>query len=447
MDDIVPFFTLDGSVGLYSKSEDDIFHSVYGALSEAYDKFILPANLDDYFKNNKEIKILDLCYGIGYNSKSFLNYFFQKRVPLTESNDTVYTDNISKGICTDTIHNDNILNSKYNNTIHVNNIFAKLFFNNSKNNKNNNSENKNFKIKIDAVDINDNLMKLSPLLTTKSMFDKYDDIGIEKVDRYLNSGKTFKKKYKLKKEVNMLILMALLNNLSETYLSKDFCKLLEDLDWKNYISKDMCRFMKFYITYVSNSIPRQYKSSFLHNIYYKHISKSYKNTLKVLENNEISFRSIIDDARHFLLSNDFSYDLIFLDAFTPSKCPNLWTYDFFKLLYSHLSEQGKILTYSNSASVRNAFLQSGFYIGKIYNKNEDEFTGTIAVKNPNYIKYNLSEYERGLLNTKAGIMYSDEYLNDKNENIIERRNVECEQSSLISATKYKNNYKGDKNEI
>ena len=78
MYELYPYFTNDGSVGLYSPKDDDIYHSTYGALTEAYEKFILPANFDEYFKNNNEIKILDICFGIGYNTKSFLNYFFEK---------------------------------------------------------------------------------------------------------------------------------------------------------------------------------------------------------------------------------------------------------------------------------------------------------------------------------------------------------------------------------
>ena len=42
-----PYFTNDGSVGLYSEEDDDIYHSTYGALTEAYEKFILPANFDN----------------------------------------------------------------------------------------------------------------------------------------------------------------------------------------------------------------------------------------------------------------------------------------------------------------------------------------------------------------------------------------------------------------
>ena len=103
MKDFEGYFTLDGSVGLYSASDNDIYHSVYGALSEAYDKFICPANLNEYFEKNNKIEILDICYGIGYNTKSFLNYFLEniyqkknkKNKTLTANIDPIYTDNIS----------------------------------------------------------------------------------------------------------------------------------------------------------------------------------------------------------------------------------------------------------------------------------------------------------------------------------------------------------------
>ena len=75
MKDILAYYTKDGSVGLYDCKTEDIYHSVYGAYSEAYDKFILPSDIASYLSKNNKIKVLDLCYGIGYNTKSFLNYF------------------------------------------------------------------------------------------------------------------------------------------------------------------------------------------------------------------------------------------------------------------------------------------------------------------------------------------------------------------------------------
>ena len=82
MNDFLPYITNDNSVGLYDKDVDDIYHSASGALSEAFEKFILPIDFND-LKRNKNINVLDICYGIGYNTKAFLsNFVFNNRVPL-----------------------------------------------------------------------------------------------------------------------------------------------------------------------------------------------------------------------------------------------------------------------------------------------------------------------------------------------------------------------------
>jgi len=76
-----PYFTNDGSVGLYSEEYDDIYHSASGALTEAYEKFIYPINWDNLLLHD-DIRILDICYGLGYNTKSFLNFMFENQKKL-----------------------------------------------------------------------------------------------------------------------------------------------------------------------------------------------------------------------------------------------------------------------------------------------------------------------------------------------------------------------------
>lgn len=127
---------------------------------------------------------------------------------------------------------------------------------------------------------------------------------------------------------------------------------------------------------------------------------------------------------------------MFLDAFAPVKCPSLWTVDFFKLLFEHLGENGKILTYTNSSAVKNAFINAGFHVGKIYDEDLKKITGTIAVKNKSLIKNELTEYDLGLIKSKAGIFYRDEGLNASDETIIARHEIEFETSELISSSKY-----------
>ena len=65
--------TDDGSVGLYSNVINDIFHSKSGAKKEAFDKFIVPSFLNKLIISNDRVNILDICYGIGYNTKAALS--------------------------------------------------------------------------------------------------------------------------------------------------------------------------------------------------------------------------------------------------------------------------------------------------------------------------------------------------------------------------------------
>jgi len=71
MQNIEIFKTDDGSIGLYNKELDEIYHSKYGAKKEAYEKFIEPCKII----NNYSLDILDICYGIGYNTKCAIENF------------------------------------------------------------------------------------------------------------------------------------------------------------------------------------------------------------------------------------------------------------------------------------------------------------------------------------------------------------------------------------
>ena len=71
MKDIVEFITKDGSVGLYNTKLNEIYHSKEGAKKESIDKYISHALV----LKNEKVDILDICYGIGYNTKTALEYF------------------------------------------------------------------------------------------------------------------------------------------------------------------------------------------------------------------------------------------------------------------------------------------------------------------------------------------------------------------------------------
>ena len=107
-----------------------------------------------------------------------------------------------------------------------------------------------------------------------------------------------------------------------------------------------------------------------------------------------------------------------------------------------------LLTYSKSAAVRHAMMINNFELGKIYNKNDGRFYGTVASKNPNLIKYKLNDYDLGLLKTLAGVTYKDKSLNLTNQELIKNRNKELKNSTLQSSSSFIKEFKGDnKNEI
>lgn len=64
--------TDDGSVGLFDDNVNDIYHSSSGAYKEAIDKFVIPSQPERF--KNFNCRVLDICYGIGYNTKALLNY-------------------------------------------------------------------------------------------------------------------------------------------------------------------------------------------------------------------------------------------------------------------------------------------------------------------------------------------------------------------------------------
>ena len=469
MDDFIPFFTNDGSVGLFSQSDNDIYHSVYGALSEAYDKFVFPIDLENYLKYKSDINVLDICYGIGYNSKTFIDNFIKlflrkKKYIFTfhaENNDSIYTDNILNDKCIKAIGTNNIFNlfnQKTKNNVQkksvnfeylINNIckndsksYENEFYNNSeKNNAKNNTELNNFnnnkyRLNIDAVDIDSQLVLLSPFFKEKRFNFKKNKTGILKIDKYLNYAFGNQNRYRLLDESKYIILKYLIDDFGEEKILDNYKKFVSNPVYEKFIDKNMADFMKFCSRLGYKYFKKENKSTFLHNIYYRYVSYRYKNHLNELKNPDISLKFHINDARQFVLNTNKKYDFIFLDAFTPAKCPALWTYDFFYNLYNILSDGGIILTYTSSAAVRNAMIKNNFYIGNIFNQNENKFTGTLAAKNKNAIVYPLSEYDKGLLETKAGIVYRDAAGDASNSDIINLRIDEANKSNLQSATQY-----------
>ena len=291
MNDFLPFFTLDGSVGLYSTIDDDIYHSVYGALSEANDKFVLPIDFYNYFTNKNDINILDICYGIGYNSKSFLNYFIKnfllkknnKKSFLTVYNELIHTDNIltstKSGKYNESIYTNNIFN-KYFKKLNINENFLSVsfdFLNNSNqlniqnknknkdkdtnkneliksplldNQGNNNHKNiinnqyENITVNIDAVDKDKTLMILSPFFKSNEKLFMREKTGIKKIDKYLSSNNKLDKRYLLSKNVSAILVKNIIDEFGYESVHEICKNFLSKPKNRKFIDQNMLNFAK-----------------------------------------------------------------------------------------------------------------------------------------------------------------------------------------------------------
>ena len=77
MDDLKKHTTQDGSLSLYSVNYEEDFHDKDGALKESIDKYLLPAELDQ-FSNTEKILVLDVCMGLGYNTGCILEELLKR---------------------------------------------------------------------------------------------------------------------------------------------------------------------------------------------------------------------------------------------------------------------------------------------------------------------------------------------------------------------------------
>jgi tRNA U34 5-methylaminomethyl-2-thiouridine-forming methyltransferase MnmC len=147
---------------------------------------------------------------------------------------------------------------------------------------------------------------------------------------------------------------------------------------------------------------------------------------------------LLNDARQAiqsLVTQNWQADAIFLDPFSPPKCPQLWTVEFISLLSKCLTPQGRLATYSSSAAVRTAFLSAGLNIGSITGAGRKS-PGTIAAfEYKNLPELSIMEQEH--LQTRAAIPYRDRSLQDRAEQIIVRRQQEQQKSAQESTSQWR----------
>ncbi|MDR2967728.1 MAG: SAM-dependent methyltransferase [Methanobacteriaceae archaeon] len=132
-----------------------------------------------------------------------------------------------------------------------------------------------------------------------------------------------------------------------------------------------------------------------------------------------------EDARETIKKlEDNSYDVIFLDPYSPAMAPELCTVEFFRELKRVIKNDGIIATYTLAAGVRYAFIEAGFYIGEgpVFGRIGG---GTIASLNADNINKDISKNdEKTIALSDAGIPFRDENLDLKSFEILSKRKIE-----------------------
>ncbi|MBW4553675.1 MAG: hypothetical protein KME35_21575 [Aphanocapsa sp. GSE-SYN-MK-11-07L] len=131
----------------------------------------------------------------------------------------------------------------------------------------------------------------------------------------------------------------------------------------------------------------------------------------------------------------FQADAIFLDPFSPPRCPQLWTVEFLSWVSRCLAPTGRLATYSCSAAVRVALQQAGLAIGSTVPVGRRS-PGTVA----SFSSVNLpplSEQEQEHLQTRAAIPYRDPDLHATANEILQSRQQEQQGCQLESTSRWK----------
>lgn len=163
-----------------------------------------------------------------------------------------------------------------------------------------------------------------------------------------------------------------------------------------------------------------------------------------VRSSQLRARLLLGDARitiEEVLKCNFQADAIFLDPFSPPKCPQLWSVEFLSIVTKCLQPTtGRLATYSCAASVRKALSLSGLKFGS---------TSALGRRSPGTVASftdldlsPLSQQELEHLSTRAAIPYRDPFLQDSAAIIHQRRRSEQDSSNLEPTTHWKKRWLG-----
>lgn len=98
---------------------------------------------------------------------------------------------------------------------------------------------------------------------------------------------------------------------------------------------------------------------------FKQIHNCSWNEQVELNKNFTLFKSQADFSNDSKSVLSATYDLIFFDAFSPDKQPEMWTQEIFDNLYKHTQKDGVLCTYCAKGIVRRMLIQAGYVVERL----------------------------------------------------------------------------------
>ncbi|MEC7897905.1 MAG: MnmC family methyltransferase [Cyanobacteriota bacterium] len=160
------------------------------------------------------------------------------------------------------------------------------------------------------------------------------------------------------------------------------------------------------------------------------------------------------DARSTLqkLPEHWQADLILMDAFSPGRCPELWSEEFLGALAKRLAVGGRLLTYSRSAAIRGSLRRAGLNLRSLQpapGQRLEWSSGTLAAKpgglepladaGPGWKPLCTMEEEH--LNTRAAVPYRDPNGHDDAQQIRNRREQEQQACKKESTSRWQRRWR------
>ena len=71
----------DGSLSCFDPSTGELYHNRVGAYTEALSHYVQPSQALHYLRQNPRLSLLDVCFGLGYNTFTLWNEILKSDIP------------------------------------------------------------------------------------------------------------------------------------------------------------------------------------------------------------------------------------------------------------------------------------------------------------------------------------------------------------------------------